>query len=155
MSKIEPVLPPLTPELFVSNIEQSKQFYCDVLGFEIAYERSEYKFIAVHLHGAYFMLEQIDEFHAVTEDEFIKERQWRTGELKYPFGRGMNFLINSPDCRVEHQRLLDNGYPIKFPIEERSYRVGSEIVEVRQFLVMDPDGFLIRFDTDLKIKPIK
>ena len=32
------------PEFIVSNLEQSRSFYCDLLGFTIEYERAEEKF---------------------------------------------------------------------------------------------------------------
>ncbi|AVV91980.1 VOC family protein [Streptococcus pneumoniae] len=33
------------PELLVSNIEQSRSFYCDLLGFRIEYQRPEENFL--------------------------------------------------------------------------------------------------------------
>ena len=37
------------PEFMVSNIEQSRSFYCDLLGFTIEYQRLEEKFLFLSL----------------------------------------------------------------------------------------------------------
>jgi hypothetical protein len=34
-------------------------------------------------------------------------------------------------------------------METQSYRVNNKNVKVQQFMVMDPDGFLLRFDRDI------
>ena len=46
------------PEFMVSNIEQSRSFYCDLLGFTIEYERPEEKFLFLSLEDCQLMLEE-------------------------------------------------------------------------------------------------
>lgn len=46
----------LIPELTVSDIEQSKDFYIGKLGFTLEYERPQFAFVS--LEGSQFMLEQ-------------------------------------------------------------------------------------------------
>jgi catechol 2,3-dioxygenase-like lactoylglutathione lyase family enzyme len=36
---------PLVPELSVFDLARSKAFWCDVLGFEVAYQRTEHEFL--------------------------------------------------------------------------------------------------------------
>ena len=62
------------PEFMVSNIEQSRSFYCDLLGFTIEYERPEENFLFLSLEDCQLMLEE------GTKDILA--------ELTYPFGRG-------------------------------------------------------------------
>jgi hypothetical protein len=37
------------------------------------------------------------------------------------------------------------GHPLWIALEERSYRVGDGQIVQRQFVVADPDGYLLRF----------
>ena len=62
----------LIPELVVSNINISKDFYVNMLGFKVEYEREEDKFIFISLGNIQLMLE-----------EGSKEE---LSQMKYPFG---------------------------------------------------------------------
>lgn len=48
----------LIPELSVSDIKKTKDFYVGVLGFGIEYERPEDKFVFLSLEGIQLMFEQ-------------------------------------------------------------------------------------------------
>jgi hypothetical protein len=48
-----------------------------------------------------------------------------------------------------HGRVLAYGSPIFLPMEERWYRRDAQEVGNRQFVVMDPDGYLLRIIGDL------
>jgi len=148
-------LPALTPELNVRDLTKSLDFYVRLLGFSVQFERIDEGVAAITLGGASLMLEQIDTFNEVSDREFVEDRKWITGKLEHPFGRGLNFQIHVTDLDVVHNRLLKSNYPIKFPMEERWYRVNSQMIGVRQFMVMDPDGFLLRFDKRIGCKPIE
>jgi len=78
-----------------------------------------------------------------------------TGKLEYPLGRGLNFLIHIKELEELYQSLLDNKYPIKFPMEERWYQVENKLVGVKQFIILDPDGFSLRFDKCIGQKPLE
>ena len=149
----ENILPQVTPELNVSNLKRSLDFYVRLLGFRVKFERPEEGFAAIEREGATFLLDEIKEFEMSTDEEFISKRKWNTGKIEYPFGRGLNFLINTEDLLEIYERLRNDDYPIKLPMEEKWYRVGKQMVGVRQFMVMDPDGFLLRFDQGIGVKP--
>ncbi len=51
----------LIPELTVSDINDSKKIYTEVLGFKIEYERIKDKFAFLSLGEAQLMIEQINE----------------------------------------------------------------------------------------------
>ena len=74
-------------------------------------------------------------------------RNWVTAPLEAPLGRGINFQISVPDCAVLATTLESAGVDLFMPLEIRRYRVRDTIVAVRQFLVTDPDGYLIRFQS--------
>jgi len=130
---------PLVPELLVSDLDRSLAFWCGLLGFNIAYDRPEDRFAYLDLGGAQIMLEERDE----------SQRQWVTAGLVPPYGRGINLQIEVPDCEPVLQRLSSAGRPLFGEIEEAWYRVGDMETGVRQFLVQDPDGYLIRMSSPL------
>ncbi|MEG0986367.1 MAG: VOC family protein, partial [Clostridia bacterium] len=51
----------MIPELTVSDINQTKDFYINKLGFTLEYEREEDEFIFLSYNGSQFMFEQLHE----------------------------------------------------------------------------------------------
>ena len=135
--------PALVPELYVSSLARSLAFYRDLLGFSLEYDRPEERFAALALGAARLMLEEAPSLRAATPAEFAAG-QWRTAGLEPPFGRGVNFELEVPDVARIGARLAAAGHAPLLDVHERSYRVGARDVRVRQLLVADPDGYLIR-----------
>ncbi len=134
------IFPPLTPELNVRCIKKSLSFYTELLGFSICFERPEDGFAAIELDGAVLMLEQIEELAP-------RDDPWVTAKLEYPFGRGVNFQITVMDLDGIHSRLTAHRYPIQLPLENKTYRADSKLLKVSQFMILDPDGYLLRLNT--------
>ena len=128
----------ITPELDVSNLETSLGFYVDLLGFEVSFARPEEKFAYLLWNGAGFMIEEIG-----------AGRSFHGAPLQKPYARGVNFQIRVADVRTLHGRLEGAGAPFILPLEERWYRQGTNERGDRQFVVADPDGYLLRFFEDL------
>ena len=130
---------PLTPELYVSDFEKSLIFYTKILGFNIEYQREKPLFAFLSYQESQLMIQE-------------QEKHWQTGPLEYPYGRGINFQIKTDNL----QQLLDNlkrdNYPLKDEPEENWYRVNGLLRGVREFNVMDPDGYLLRFSQDIGTK---
>jgi hypothetical protein len=61
----------------------------------------------------------------------------------------MNLQIQVPDVDRLHAQALSAGATIDMPLEERWYRQGDEEAGNRQFVVIDLDGYLLRFFSDL------
>ena len=119
------------PEFMVSNIEKSRSFYCDLLGFTIEYERPEEKFLFLSLEECQLMLEE------GAKNELAK--------LSYPFGRGVNISFGIKDVPSLYQKLLEADYPIHRPLTKREFRVGDSFIYPHEFTVLDPDGYFLRF----------
>lgn len=140
--------PRMVPELIVTVTQDSLRFWRDILGFRIVYDRPEQGFAAIERGGVEFMLEQ----HGSGPVERVNI--WDTGPLQRPFGRGINFEINVDDVGVLLAALESAGWPIFFGPEERWYRAGNAETGVRQFLVQDPDGYLLRLSQSLGRRPL-
>ena len=133
----------LIPELIVSSMPQSMDFYHGIMGFRVEYERTEDSFAFLSYHGSQLMLEQGDEASSL----------WKIEPLDYPRGRGINLSIESPDVRELESRIVAAGISVRLPTEERWYRSGESLQGERHFLVQDPDGYLLRFCQSLGQKP--
>lgn len=126
--------PLIVPELICSDLDKSLGFYVGLLGFRILYDRPEDRFAYLDRGGAELMLEQP---HA-------RDRLWPRAPLEPPFGRGMNLQVRVEDVEALHAKVLAAGLPMFLPLEERWYRRDDAEIGVRQFVVQDPDGYLIR-----------
>lgn len=129
MSKI--IFNKLIPELSVSNIENSKQFYLS-LGFSILYERVEDKFCFLELDGCQIMIEEIND-------------NWNTGKLEYPYGRGMNISMEVKDIDSIYYKVKEKAYPIFQDMQVDKYQVDDKVYFDKEFLIQDVDGYLLRF----------
>lgn len=122
----------LVPELSVSDIQESKKFYIDILKFKLEYERQEDKFVYLSYFGAQIMLEEVN-------------NHWSIGRLEKPFGRGINFQIETNEIDAVYDRLVKNKVEIYKPIFESRYKADDVTYVERELLVQDPDGYLLRF----------
>lgn len=132
-------VPRLVPELDVSDLEASLTFYVEVCGFALRYERPDERFAYLDLDGAELMLQQADG----------PGRRFRTAPLERPYGRGVNLQIEVADVDALHARAAAAGHDLVLELEERWYRTGAVEAGNRQFVVADPDGYLLRFFQDL------
>lgn len=122
----------LIPEFSVSNIDISKNFY-ETIGFEVVYERKENKFCFLQLENNQIMIEQQND-------------NWNTGSLEYPFGRGINISMQVSDIDALYKKLKEKNIKMFVELEKHKYRVNDEMCEDKEFLIQDPDGYLLRFN---------
>ena len=124
----------MVPELTVSRIKESLVFYTEVLGFKIVHQRENPSFAYLDLDGAQLMLE---EFH---------EGGWNVGELEKPFGRGVNLQIEVDDLQKVLDGVRSANLSLFRAMKEAWYSISDEKESgQKEFLVRDPDGFLLRF----------
>ena len=127
----------IIPELSVTNLENSLKFY-KTIGFKIEYERPENKFAFISLGEIQFMLQEISD-----------NDKWTIAPLTYPFGNGINFQLEVSHLDEIYNNLKTANYTITFDIEENWYRQDDKLLVNREFLIQDPDGYLLRFFEDL------
>lgn len=122
----------MIPELSVFDIEQTKRFYND-LGFKIEYERPEEKFVFMSFQDSQFMFEQ------------IHDNGWNIGELIYPLGRGINFSIAVDDIEGLYKLVKTLNIEIYRELSRSIYQVNGTEETQTEFLIQDPNGYLLRF----------
>lgn len=125
------------PELSVSNLANSLKFY-KTARFKIEYERPENKFVFLSLGEIQFMLQEISD-----------KDKWQIAPLTYPFGNGINFQLEVSNLDEIYNNFKNSNYKIIFDIEENWYRQDDKLLGNKEFLIQDPDGYLLRFSEDL------
>ncbi|MCC7570231.1 VOC family protein [Candidatus Micrarchaeota archaeon] len=126
----------LVPELIVSNLEKSLNFYEKILNFKIEYERTENKFVFLSYNGSQIMIQEMTN---------KTKKTWISGKCEYPFGRGINLQIETNELDRIVDSLKKNNWKIEMGPEKNVYRKDNEHIKMREILVMDPDGYLLRF----------
>jgi catechol 2,3-dioxygenase-like lactoylglutathione lyase family enzyme len=143
--------PALVAELDVSDLGTSIEFYVSGLGFAVAVERPARGFAYLTQDGSVdLMLQSADG----------PGERLRTAALERPFGRGVNLVIACRDVDALFAAFVASGGRPLGTIEERSYDIdvirpttrwpetGPRRITNRQFVVADPDGYLLRFATE-------
>ena len=133
----------LTPELYCTDIEKSLVFYTEILGFSIQYQRVEDGFAMLERQGSRIMLDQMRESGTPIG------RTWIAAPLERPFGRGINLQIVTDKVDDLYATAKNAGATIFLAMEEKWYRKDDLEVGNRQFIVLDPDGYMLRFFQDL------
>jgi catechol 2,3-dioxygenase-like lactoylglutathione lyase family enzyme len=121
----------LMAEMMVTDYPVSLAFWTGVLGFGIAFERPAQKLAClVHPDGAQVMVYQ-------------RDGDWETGTMEAPFGRGMVVQVYLRDVDAVAARVVAAG--VRFYVEPREkWRDwGDRLGGQREFLVQDPDGYLV------------
>jgi catechol 2,3-dioxygenase-like lactoylglutathione lyase family enzyme len=126
----------LTPELVVLDLDASLRFWCGLLGFTVAYDRTAARFAYLVRGDAQIMLCQ-------------HNGRWSTGALEQPFGRGVNFQIMVDRLDPILTALGAARWPLFDGPSEAWYRIGPVEGGQRECLVQDPDGYLVRLAENL------
>ena len=132
----------LVPELLVSDIDESLRFWRDICGFAVLFDRPDEGFAYLDL-GAQIML-----------DEIGQTRDWVTETLEMPFGCGVNFQVSVPAIEPVLAALGRADWSPFMEPEQKWYRTGEVETGVHQFLVQDPDGYLVRFSAYIGERPL-
>lgn len=126
----------MIPELYVFDIEATKEFYLTTLEFTLEYQRPEEKFVFLSFGDTQMMFEE------------LYDDGWNTGDMQYPLGQGVNFSIEvKPDIEAYYQRLKERGVSFYRELTTDHYDVEGVIYSPQQFIVQDPSGYLLRFTT--------
>jgi catechol 2,3-dioxygenase-like lactoylglutathione lyase family enzyme len=122
----------LIPEQAVSDFTKSLDFNTRVLGFNLDYGRNENKFAFLSINGAQLMIEE-------------DNGNWVTDKSEYPRGRGINFEIAVKEIEPILARLREEKVSLFREPAEKWRQTGTVQSGQIEFLVLDPDGYLLRF----------
>jgi catechol 2,3-dioxygenase-like lactoylglutathione lyase family enzyme len=131
----------LVPELDVSDLQASLRFWCGLLGFEVAYDRPAARFAYLVRGHIQIMLCE-------------RNGNWEVGELSPPFGRGVNFQMTVSALDPILTALEVANWPLFRQPNDAWYRTGDREGGQREFLVQDPDGYVLRFAQDIGTRPL-
>lgn len=138
---------PLVPELWCSDFEASMQFYTTTLGFDVAQQRGTDPHAYLAFHGAQIMIA-----HWKLDGHWVP---WLPRDMARPFGRGINLQFLVPAVDALYERVLSRGAePLVDIYEDDIWKSGCMDTR-RQFLISDPDGYVLRFAQSLKTRPVE
>ena len=172
----------LVPELVVTNIARSIAFWCGLVGFAVRYDRPEEGFAYLGLGGADVMLDEyrpgcrywltrpLDpplgngmnlqiEVPAVApildHDVFSSHRAKDMNVIG--FSKLEHDVTQKPVPTFWHHALdalASAAWPLVMPVEAAWYRSGDQEIGQRQFVVADPDGYMLRLAEPLGLRPL-
>ena len=136
----------LVCELHVADIGASRNFWCGVLGFAVAFDRPDDRFLYLERRladgrGAQIMLCQ-------------RNGRWETGPMAYPLGQGMMFQIEVDDLAAIRQALAAMDWPLHTDLRDAWRRTGDRECGQRELFVQDPDGYLLMLNENLGERPL-
>ncbi|PZR01094.1 MAG: VOC family protein [Cereibacter sphaeroides] len=130
------------PEFLITDLERSLAFWRDVLGFRIAYSRPEQQFVYLeHPDGAQMMM-------------YPRDGYWEVGPMEQPFGRGVVFQVYVTDVDAHARAVSAAGLPFYVEMRERWRHWGDRQGGQREFLVQDPDGYLVMVAQRIGERPL-
>ncbi len=121
----------VAPEFFVRDFAASLRFYVEKLGFQTV--RQEPGFAVVALANAHVLL-------AAPDEATPGMGEWLASG---PRGVGVNIRIMVDDVDALCRRLSANDVTVVRQIGDREYGL-------RDFIIADPDGFLLRFASPIE-----
>ena len=76
-------------------------------------------------------------------------RIFSAADLVHPYENGMNLQIEVANVESVYRHVQNAGSPLLLTIEDKWYVTGEAESGNRQFVVQDPDGYLLRLFSDL------
>lgn len=133
----------LMAEMVVTDYAASVAFWREVLGFGLAFERPAQKLSCLaHPDGAQVMVYQ-------------RDGDWETGPMEPPFGRGMVVQVYVRDVDAVVARVRAAGVPFYVEPREKWRDWGDRLGGQREFLVQDPDGYLVMVVQRIGERPLE
>ncbi len=118
-------------ELIVSNYDRSLAFWTGPMGFTVCYTRPAVKFVYLERpDGAQMMF-------------YERDGDWETGKFELPLGRGAIIQIDVTNVDEIYAAVVAAGIALYVDLREKWREWGDREGGQREFLVQDPDGYLV------------
>lgn len=132
---------PLIAEMMVQDYSRALAFWTGPMGFVPLFTRPAQKLACLeHPGGAQVMIYQ-------------RDGDWETGPMEAPFGRGMVVQVFVPDVEATAHAMIAAGIAFYVPLREKWRDWGDRLGGQREFLVQDPDGYLIMVAQRIGTRP--
>ena len=132
----------LMAEMMVQDYPRSLAFWTDPMGFTPAFTRPAQKLACLtHPDGAQIMI-------------YERDGDWETGPMEAPFGRGAVIQIYVSDAATMAKAMTTANIPFYVPLRDKWRDWGDRLGGQREFLVQDPDGYLIMIAQRIGEKPL-
>ncbi len=133
---------PLVAEMMVQDFAASYAWWTGMLGFEPVFQRPAQKLAMLQNgDGAQVMVYQ-------------RDGDWETGAMEQPFGRGAVLQVFVADVTAAHAVFAAAGHPFYVALREKWRDWGDCLGGQREFLVQDPDGYLVMVAEHIGVKPL-
>jgi catechol 2,3-dioxygenase-like lactoylglutathione lyase family enzyme len=124
-------------ELIVSNYEKSLAFWAGPLGFDVCYTRPAQRFAYLErAEGAQMMF-------------YERDSDCETGPLEAHYVRGANIQLTVTDVDEVYHSVRAAKIPFFVDLREKWRDWGDRQGGQREFLVQDPDGYLVMVNQKL------
>jgi catechol 2,3-dioxygenase-like lactoylglutathione lyase family enzyme len=129
-------------ELIVNDYNKSLAFWTGPMGFTICYTRPAMKFAYLeHPDGAQMMF-------------YERDGDWETGTFDLPLGRGAILQIGVTNIDAAYVAIVAANIPLYVDLRERWRHWGDREGCQREFLVQDPDGYLVMINQKIAERPL-
>jgi catechol 2,3-dioxygenase-like lactoylglutathione lyase family enzyme len=129
-------------EMMVADYSAAFAFWTDVLGLAPSFIRPEQKLAhLVHKDGAQVMI-------------YERDGDWEVAPMEPPFGRGVVVQVFVMDAAAVAARVAAQSWPFYIPLREKWRDWGDRMGGQREFLVQDPDGYLVMVAERIGERPL-
>lgn len=129
-------------EMMVQDYARSLAFWTGPMGFTVAFTRPAQNLACLtHPDGAQIMIYQ-------------RDGDWETGPLDAPFGRGAVIQIYVTDAATTAACVTAANISFYVPLRDKWRDWGDRLGGQREFLVQDPDGYLIMVAQRIGERPL-
>ena len=137
-----PVWAALMAEMMVQDYPRSLAFWTGPMGFTPAFTRPAPKLACLtHPDGAQIMI-------------YERDGDWETGPMEAPFGRGAVIQIYVKDAAAMAAAITAANIPFYVALRDKWRDWGDRMGGQREFLVQDPDGYLIMIAQRIGERPL-
>lgn len=132
----------LIAEFMVSDYDRTFAFWTNILGFTAAFARPAQRLACLtRPEGAQIMF-------------YERDGDWETGPMEPPFGRGAIIQVFVSDVDRIAEAIRAAGLPFFVEPREKWRDWGDRLGGQREFLVQDPDGYLVMVAERIGERPL-
>ena len=131
-------------ELWCSDFGKSLHFYTQTLGFGIGQHKQGSTHAYLTLGSSQLMI-----------SNFEQDGTWETGPFERPLGRGINFCFFIDDVKGAYDEMMLKGVKPFVDLYTIWYWRPNCMANHKEFAILDPDGYMLRFSERIGSRPIK